>query len=115
MNAVVIAIGDEITTGQRLDTNSQWLSQQLVGMGIRTAMHLTVPDDLELCVQAFQIAGFAELAVVTGGLGPTADDLTRDAIAKATACPPPPRVPSIRVLPAAGCSQWTTSSSITGT
>ncbi len=56
VNAAVIAIGDELTTGQRLDTNSQWLSQQLMAVGVPVSMHLTVPDDRDLCVQALAIA-----------------------------------------------------------
>lgn len=85
MQAEVISIGDELTSGQRLDTNSQWLSQQLSGLGIRVFYHTTVGDDLAANAQVFRIAADrADLIVVTGGLGPTADDLTRDALALAT-------------------------------
>ena len=48
MNAEVIAIGDELTSGQRLDTNSQWLSSRLGDLGIRVLYHSTVGDDLEV-------------------------------------------------------------------
>lgn len=83
MQAEVIAIGDELTTGQRLDTNTQWLSQQLGDIGIRTMFHTTVADDLEANRQAFQQAAKrVDFVVCTGGLGPTADDLTRQAIAQ---------------------------------
>lgn len=85
MRAEVIAIGDELTSGERLDTNSQWLSQQLTAMGIEVAFHSTVGDDLNDNVAVFQAAlRRADVIVVTGGLGPTADDLTRDALAAAT-------------------------------
>jgi nicotinamide-nucleotide amidase len=84
MRAEILAIGDELTNGQRLDTNSQWLSQRLDEMGVDVAFHTTAGDDLETCVAAFRTAiDRADLVVSTGGLGPTADDLTREAIALA--------------------------------
>jgi nicotinamide-nucleotide amidase len=84
MHAEVISIGDELTSGQRLDTNSQWLSTRLGEIGVRTMYHTTVADDLAANVRVFQAAiERAEIIVATGGLGPTADDLTRDAIAAA--------------------------------
>ncbi len=84
MRAEVIAIGDELTSGQRLDTNSQWLSERLGEIGIPVAFHTTVGDDLENNIAVFRTAiERAEIVVSTGGLGPTADDLTRDAIAAA--------------------------------
>ncbi len=84
MLAEVIAIGDELTSGQRLDTNSQWLSERLGEIGIPVAFHTTVGDDLENNIAVFRAAiERAEIVVSTGGLGPTADDLTRDAIAAA--------------------------------
>jgi nicotinamide-nucleotide amidase len=85
MLAVIISIGDELTSGQRLDTNSQWLSVRLGELGVRVLYHATVADDLEANVQVFRAAiERADLVVATGGLGPTADDLTRDAIAATT-------------------------------
>ncbi len=84
MRAEVISIGDELTSGQRLDTNSQWLSQRLGELGIRVLYHTTVADDLAANIDVFRAAlARAELIVVTGGLGPTADDLTREALAAA--------------------------------
>jgi nicotinamide-nucleotide amidase len=82
MRAEVIAIGDELTTGQRLDTNSQWLSTELGLLGIPVHFHTTVCDTLEDGIEAFRRAvGRADVVVATGGLGPTADDLTREVIA----------------------------------
>ncbi|QEG39525.1 competence/damage-inducible protein A [Roseimaritima ulvae] len=82
LTAEVIAIGDEMTTGARIDTNSAWLSQQLALLGIRTLFQTTVADDHAAGVQAFQIAaGRANVVVATGGLGPTRDDLTREVLA----------------------------------
>jgi nicotinamide-nucleotide amidase len=85
MRAEVIAIGDELTTGQRLDTNSQWLSQRLTELGIQVAFHTTIADELADNVAAFRAAiERVDIVVSTGGLGPTADDLTRAAVAEAT-------------------------------
>jgi nicotinamide-nucleotide amidase len=84
MRAEIIAIGDELTSGQRLDTNSQWLSERLGEVGIPVAFHTTVGDDLENNIVVFKTAiDRADIVVASGGLGPTADDLTRDAIAAA--------------------------------
>ncbi|MCA9230357.1 MAG: CinA family nicotinamide mononucleotide deamidase-related protein [Planctomycetales bacterium] len=80
----MIAIGDELTTGQRLDTNSQWLSQRLTEMGVSVAYHTTIGDELDDNINAFRAAiERADVVVITGGLGPTADDLTREALAAA--------------------------------
>ena len=80
--AEVIAIGDELTTGYRLDTNSRWISQQLCDLGITVMYHSTVGDDLDANIAVFAVAANrADVIVCTGGLGPTADDLTRQAIA----------------------------------
>jgi nicotinamide-nucleotide amidase len=83
MLAEIIAIGDELTSGQRLDTNSQWLSRELGILGIPVRYHTTISDTLEAGVDAFRIAARrAQVVVATGGLGPTADDLTRDVLAE---------------------------------
>lgn len=88
MHAEVISIGDELTSGQRLDTNSQWLSQRLGELGIRVLYHTTVGDDLEANINVFRNAiDRANVILCTGGLGPTADDLTRHALADATQRP----------------------------
>ena len=82
MKAEIISIGTELTTGQNLDTNSQWLSRQLAAMGIPVHFHTTLADDLAENVEAFRIARQrAQLVIITGGLGPTQDDLTREALA----------------------------------
>jgi len=85
MRAEIIAIGDEITSGQTLDTNSQWISQRLEELGVRVLYHTTIGDELDVNVAAFhQALQRAEIVIATGGLGPTADDLTRQALAQAT-------------------------------
>lgn len=83
MNAEIISIGTEITSGQKLDTNSQWLSQRLAEIGIPVFFHTTVADDFDANLQAFRTALLrSQLVVATGGLGPTLDDLTREILAK---------------------------------
>jgi nicotinamide-nucleotide amidase len=83
MRAEIIAIGDELTSGQRLDTNSQWLAERLLEIGVSVAFHTTVGDTLADNVLVFrQAAERADIVVATGGLGPTADDLTRQALAE---------------------------------
>lgn len=80
--AEVVAIGDELVSGQRLDTNSQWLSQQLGEIGVAVGWHSTVGDDLARNIDVFRTAlERADVVITTGGLGPTADDLTREALA----------------------------------
>jgi len=86
--AEVISIGDEIVSGQRLDTNSQWISQKLADIGITVCFHSSVGDDLADHIEVLQHAmSRADIVVMTGGLGPTADDLTRQAIANAVGAP----------------------------
>jgi nicotinamide-nucleotide amidase len=83
MKTEIISVGSELTSGQNLDTNSQWLSQRLAEIGIAVGWHTTVADDLADNVAAFRIATErARLVLITGGLGPTQDDLTREALAQ---------------------------------
>jgi nicotinamide-nucleotide amidase len=78
----ILAIGDELTTGQKVDTNSAWLSARLLDRGIGTVEHATVPDEPEAIGAAIRrLARAADIVIVTGGLGPTADDLTRQGLA----------------------------------
>ena len=88
MRAEIISIGSELVSGQSLDTNSQWLSQQLGSLGIPVAFHTTLGDELEDHLAAFRAAfDRADLVVMTGGLGPTQDDLTREALAECAGVP----------------------------
>src|SRR5439155_2102813 len=83
MKSEIISIGSELTSGQNLDTNSQWLSQRLAEIGIAVGWHTTVADDLEDNIASFRIAWErARLVIATGGLGPTQDDLTREVLAR---------------------------------
>ena len=83
MHAELISIGTELTTGQNLDTNTQWLSLRLAEIGIPVTWHTTVADDFDANVDVFRTAARrAGLVIATGGLGPTQDDLTREVLAK---------------------------------
>src|SRR3954468_19610231 len=83
MKAEIIAIGSELVSGQSLDTNSQWLSRALGALGIPVHFHTSIGDDLEENIAVFRVAlGRADLIVTCGGLGPTQDDLTRQALAE---------------------------------
>lgn len=81
--AAIIAVGAELLSGQTTNRNAVWLSNQLFSFGIDTRLHLTVDDIERDIVEALNVAAkAADLIFVTGGLGPTSDDLTRQAIAK---------------------------------
>jgi len=83
MHAEIISVGTELTSGQNLDTNSQWLSLQLAALGIPVSFHTTVSDNLDDNIAAVRVAiARCGLVIITGGLGPTLDDLTREALAK---------------------------------
>jgi nicotinamide-nucleotide amidase len=83
MKCEILSIGSELTSGQNLDTHSQWLSRRLAEIGIPVGWHTTIADDLDANVEAFRIATRrARLVLATGGLGPTQDDLTREALAR---------------------------------
>ena len=82
MRAEIIAVGSELTNGAKLNTNAQWLSLELAEIGIATNAHVTVYDDLETIVTALRrSAESADLLLITGGIGPTLDDVTREAVA----------------------------------
>lgn len=84
MNAELIAIGSELVCGASLDTNSQWLSRELEARGYTVTRHTTIADDLPAMIETLQAAARrCRIVLVTGGLGPTRDDITRDALAGA--------------------------------
>lgn len=81
MKAVILSIGQELVAGQTVDTNSAYLSRLLASRGIETLEHRTVGDDRELIAGAIADSiKLVPLVIVTGGLGPTEDDLTRFAL-----------------------------------
>ncbi len=82
--AWIVASGDELVQGRGLDTNSAWLAGELAALGVAVERFVVLGDDeAALCELARAAAREVELLVVTGGLGPTLDDLTRHALARA--------------------------------
>lgn len=84
MDAELIATGTELMLGTTVDTNSAWIARQLGAVGVAVRRITLVGDDLPALVRAIREAWQrADLVLCTGGLGPTADDLTREAVAEA--------------------------------
>jgi nicotinamide-nucleotide amidase len=83
MLAEIITIGDEILIGQIVDTNSAWMAQQLNLIGIKVKQITSVSDDAEHIIEALQLAQKrAKVIFITGGLGPTKDDITKLTLAR---------------------------------
>ena len=85
LSAEIVAVGTEILLGSLVDTNTAWLSRRLAALGVAVYRHTTVGDNNERLVVALsEAAARADLVVSTGGLGPTADDITHEALGLAT-------------------------------
>ena len=83
MNAEIIAVGSELLLGQIVNSNAQFLSQELARIGVNVYYHTVVGDNQERLEQALNIAGKrSQLVILSGGLGPTKDDLTKETVAK---------------------------------
>ena len=83
MRCEVVAIGTELLLGQIVDTNSSWLGEQLALAGIDCLFQSKVGDNMARIIQALELAlSRADAVIACGGLGPTHDDITRDAIAR---------------------------------
>ncbi|MGB2806318.1 MAG: competence/damage-inducible protein A, partial [Sedimentisphaerales bacterium] len=81
--ASIISIGNELLSGQTVNTNAAYLSQRLLEIGIPVISSYTIADDIDAIVRSFNLAcDDADFVIATGGLGPTDDDLTRQALAK---------------------------------
>ena len=88
MKAIILSVGDELVLGQTVDTNSAWISQQLAAVGCDVAAHATVPDDQPSIERAIREAVLAcDFLIISGGIGPTEDDLTRQALAAVMGVP----------------------------
>ena len=82
--AAILTVGDELMLGDRVDTNGPWLSRELLTNGIETIERRSVHDQVKTIASAIKsLAGICDLLIVTGGLGPTQDDRTREALATA--------------------------------
>jgi len=84
MNAIILSIGDELTSGLTINSNAAWLGQQLSTLGMNCRLQLTVGDDQAAIVSAIkQSIPHCDVLLISGGLGPTEDDLTRGSVAEA--------------------------------
>ncbi|MBN1283049.1 MAG: competence/damage-inducible protein A [Proteobacteria bacterium] len=84
MKIAVITTGDEVIQGVIVDSNAAWISERCTALGHEVAMHACVPDDMRAIGDILRLASErAECVMVTGGLGPTADDITVEAAARA--------------------------------
>ena len=86
MRAALLTIGNEVVSGDALNTNAAWLAQRLESLGVEVVLAASVPDQVD-AVADFVIRERARVdhVIVTGGLGGTPDDLTREALAAAFA------------------------------
>jgi nicotinamide-nucleotide amidase len=83
MRACILAIGSEMLTPFRVDTNSLFITERLNAIGYDVRLKAIVGDDVDELAEVLRTAGgWADLIVITGGLGPTEDDVTRDAVAR---------------------------------
>lgn len=88
LRAAILSTGDELTTGRIVDTNANWIADKVFEAGIDVACVLTVGDDRERLAWAWrQALERAEVVISTGGIGPTADDLTSEVVAQVLALP----------------------------
>lgn len=84
----IITTGEEVLSGQCVDTNASWISRQLIRAGVEIGQRITVGDRMDDLVRVFRDAArSADLVIVNGGLGPTVDDLTAAAAARALGVP----------------------------
>ncbi|MGC8541240.1 MAG: competence/damage-inducible protein A [Phycisphaerae bacterium] len=84
MKAIIISIGDELTSGLTINSNAAWLGRQLTEFGISCQLQLTIGDNQSAIVAAIrQSITQCDILLISGGLGPTEDDLTRRAVAEA--------------------------------
>ncbi|MQY02819.1 CinA family nicotinamide mononucleotide deamidase-related protein [Actinomadura macrotermitis] len=84
MRVELLTIGDELLIGDTVNGNAAWLGRRLADHGVDVTRSVVVGDELDVIVEAVEAAlGRADAVITTGGLGPTYDDLTRDALAKA--------------------------------
>ena len=88
MKCNVVAVGTELLLGQIVDTNSSYIGEQLAAVGIESHLQLKVGDNLARVVAAIRLAlQDADAVIICGGLGPTHDDLTREALAEIMGAP----------------------------
>ena len=95
----LLATGDELLTGQVVDTNSPWLMDRLWDAGVMVGRKTLVGDDREVLEAALrETTSRAELVIMSGGLGPTEDDLTAECVARVMGVPLEPHAPSLAAI-----------------
>lgn len=83
MKCTILSIGDELLIGQTLNTNAQWMSQKMNETGVDVIHHMTLSDDKQDIIKCLNYAlEESELILITGGLGPTSDDITKHVLAE---------------------------------
>ena len=88
MRAEIVAVGTELLLGQIANTNARWMSERLAAIGVDVLHHQAVGDNLDRIVEAIRLAASrADVVILTGGLGPTQDDITRDALGVVVGAP----------------------------
>ncbi len=88
MTAAVLSIGTELTRGELVNSNAAWIAEQLTMLGFEVCEHATVDDDVARIIEVIRrLAARSRVLICTGGLGPTTDDLTTQAVAQALAKP----------------------------
>jgi len=99
MNAEILAVGTELLLGQIANTNAQYLSKELSSVGINVFYHSAVGDNKERLLECLKIASSrSDLVILTGGLGPTLDDLTKETLAEFLNLPLIPDDESIKTI-----------------
>ncbi|MEO0335693.1 MAG: molybdopterin-binding protein, partial [Pseudomonadota bacterium] len=83
MKAGLLTIGTEVTDGEITNTNASWLATELSELGVKVTHHLSTPDDTRLMTEALDwLEPQVDILLITGGLGPTTDDRTREVVSK---------------------------------
>jgi molybdenum cofactor synthesis domain-containing protein len=84
VSAAIVTIGNELVSGDTIDTNAPWLAKRLEGLGVSVQLLVAVPDDVpRIAAVVREQAAAADVVIVTGGLGGTPDDVTREGLAAA--------------------------------
>ncbi len=82
MEANILTIGTEVVSGEIVNTNASWVAQQIENRGYSVKEHISVRDEGETILKALDVLKTASVLIVTGGLGPTSDDITREMVAR---------------------------------
>ena len=109
--AAILTIGNEVVSGDTENTNASWLSRRLEELGVRVVLSAAMPDELERIVGFVRReAPLVQHLIVTGGLGGTPDDITREALGRSRPRPrPPARRSATRSRPGSAASSTTPS------